>query len=375
MLMKLLSFSPRVLLALVGLFTATVAIFAAEPKQADPDNGPVTPPKVLKREPPKYPYNMRNAGLIGNVTIEFIIDEQGRVINPFVVDSNNPWFERPAIEAILLWKYIPAHKNGHAIKTRAQLPIRFDLVNEGRELWQPTKGKDHAKLPLEIRWDKCPEPIQSTYPIYPAEALVAGKKGHAVVRYLVNSQGRIETAMVIEASAPEFGGAAMASVDAWRFKPATRAKEPCAALVQMDYDFIPTGDASVPITSGLRDVVRELGRKEPRIEELAKLDVVPKALSRRPPVYPSSLRKAGQPGEALIEFCIDENGDAQLPRIVSASAPEFGYSAAQAVSTWRFEPPLKNGKPVIARVQIPVAFKSNENPKEEKVPAAKEQQP
>jgi hypothetical protein len=34
-----------------------------------------------------------------------------------------------------------------------------------------------------------------------------------------------------------------------------------------------------------------------------------------------------------------------LPRIVSASAPEFGYAAAQAVATWRFTRPERKGKP------------------------------
>jgi TonB family protein len=125
----------------------------------------------------------------------------------------------------------------------------------------------------------------------------------------------------------------------------------------------------------MQDVVDELHRKEPRIHPLKKLDVMPKALSRRPPVYPSTLREAGRPGEALIEFYIDEKGDAQLPRIVSASAPEFGYAAAQAVATWRFEPPMKNGKPVIARAQIPVAFKLPPDGKAKDQPSTEEKLP
>ena len=61
-------------------------------------------------------------------------------------------------------------------------------------------------------------------------------------------------------------------------------------------------------------------------------------------------------GNGLSEFLIDENGDAQLPRIISASAPEFGYAAAQAVATWRFDSPLKAGKKVVTKVRIPVKF-------------------
>ena len=373
--MKTLPFFPRVVLALVGFFLAAVAMVAAEPKEpfrTDPLDEPV---KLLKPVKPEYPFNMQKAGLIGRVVIQCVVDKEGRVIDPVVIESNNPWFERPAIEAILKWKYQPGRKDGRTVYTRIEQPLEFAPYEGGKELWQSTKGKDHAKLPLEIRWDECPVPIASTYPVYPAEALQAARKGHAVVRYLVNPQGRIQVAKVLEASAPEFGGAAMASIDVWRFKPATRAGEPCSALLQMEFDFVPTGDASVPVTYELRDVVREIARKVPRIHALEKLDAMPKALSRRPPVYPTSLLEVGQPGEALIEFYIDQKGDAQLPRIVSATAPEFGYAAAQAVATWRFEPPLKGGEPVIARAQIPVSFKLHDDAKMEKKPAAKESQP
>ena len=366
------------MLALGGLvlFAAVGAISAAEPKHSALADSADHGPRYLKTVPPAYPIYLKRAGLVGFVTIEFIVDVEGRVINPFVIESNNPWFERPAIEAILQWKFHPGLKNGQVVNCRAQQRVQFELDDPSTELWQTTKAPDHANLPLEIRWDEAPQPIKSTYPVYPAEALQAEKKGRAVVRFLVNPQGRIEAAKVLEASAPEFGGAAMASIDAWRFKPATRAGKPCSALIQMVYEFAPTGwKANVPVSPGMWDVVFELRHKEPHIYPLDKLDKVPKALSRRPPVYPGVLREAGQPGEALIEFYIDPKGDAQLPRIVSASAPEFGYAAAQAVATWRFEPPMKEGKPVIARAQIPVNFQLHEAAQAKKSPATGETPP
>ena len=366
----------RAMLACAGLLAFAAELSAAESKQSAPTDLPDQPPTRFKVVAPSYPFNMRQAGLIGTVDLEFIVDVEGRVINPVVVRSNNPWFERPAIEAILQWKFHPGLKSGHAVNSVARQRIQFELDDVGSELWRATKAKDHAKLPLEIRWDESPVPIMSTYPVYPAEALRAEKKGRAVVRYLVNQQGRIDAAKVMEASAPEFGGAAMASVDVWRFSPAKRAGEPCSALIQVEFEFMPYGGtATVPISIGMRDIGHELRRKEPRIYPLDKLDAVPKPLSRRPPVYPSVLREAGRPGEALIEFYIDPKGDAQLPRIVSASVPEFGYAAAQAVSTWRFEPPMKAGKAVIARAQIPVNFQLPEAGKPMKAPAAEEARP
>lgn len=48
-----------------------------------------------------------------------------------------------------------------------------------------------------------------------------------------------------------------------------------------------------------------------------------------------------------------------LPRMVSASAPAFGYAAVQTVATWRFEPPTSGGKPVMARARVPFTFKAS----------------
>lgn len=44
-------------------------------------------PVGIKQAPPEYPYAMARAGLIGQVALEFIIDQQGRVQNPYVISS------------------------------------------------------------------------------------------------------------------------------------------------------------------------------------------------------------------------------------------------------------------------------------------------
>jgi TonB family protein len=75
-------------------------------------------------------------------------------------------------------------------------------------------------------------------------------------------------------------------------------------------------------------------------------------------MYPTALKKNGRPsGQAVIEFVIDRDGRARLPRIVSASDEQFGWAAATAVSQWVFDMPRRNGQPVDVRVKIPFQFK------------------
>lgn len=317
------------------------------------------PPQLVRPIEVVYPHSMRMAGLEGTVLIEFIIDEKGRVINPHVRSSNNPWFERAALDALLKARFKPGRVSGRAVKTRAVQPITFSLADNGRggELpWKVTKG-DQSGLPEEARWDIAPEPVNTAFPVYPLAALLAGTNGQTRVNFVVGPNGSVVQAKVIDATAAELGHAVLAMLDVWQFKPA-RKKDgtPCFAILSFTHKFQPEGRGDVPVTESARAILRELKRGGKGIVASPELDAPPQPLSRRPPVYPLALRNAGQTGEAVIEFYIDAEGDAQLPRVVSASAPEFGYAAAQAVATWRFTPPRKGGKPAITRAEITVGF-------------------
>lgn len=371
---RLISLS-RTLLGLFGLLAAAAAVIAAEPKAASPGDHP---PKTLKQVSPVYPYFRKRAGLIGVVRIRFVIDKEGRVIDPVVAESNNPWFERPAIDAILQWKFEPAVKNGQPVNTRSGQEFVFSLDGGGQapELWRVVKGKDHGKLPLEFRWETPAMPKMTLFPVYPFEQLQAGVEGKAVINYIVGPKGEVVRANVREATTPEFGLAAMAMIDAWRFNPAkSKEGQPVYANLNTEYAFRTNGQGDVPVSDEAKWILSDLKKKPEVIATAADLDQPPKPISRRPPVYPTALRAAGQSGSAMIEFYIDRNGDAQLPRVVSATAPEFGYAAVLAVATWRFEVPLKKKKPVVTRVQVPVDFKFNEPKNTEKIPELPATQP
>jgi TonB family protein len=325
-----------------------------------------TPPKPISQTPPTYPLGMARSWVVGSVTIQFVIDKEGAVQNPYVVKSNNPWFERPAIDAILKWKYKPAEVNGKPVKIRVIQQISFNLdggAGSNVELWRVSKGKEHDKLPPEFRWDVAPIPTSTLFPVYPFEQLQAGVAGKASITYVVGPDGRVIGAKLREASSPEFGLAVLAMIDAWRFTPAQRKDGVrCYANLAGEYDFRPNGRGDVPVSDEADRILGDLKKHPDRIVSPKDLDQPLKPLSRRPPVYPTALEKAGREGEAQIEFFVDRNGDAQLPRIVSASAPEFGYAAALAVATWRFEAPRKAGKAAAVRARISIGFSQTPEP-------------
>jgi TonB family protein len=318
--------------------------------------GKKIPPRVTYQKKPIYPFAMRRSGMRGEVLVDFVVDIEGRVRNPYVVRSLNPSFDDDAIDAVRQWKFEPGMVGERPVPTHMQVPVIFSLdetYGGGHGPMTEEKKGDVSKFPEEFRYDTPPQPRGTVRVVYPYALLRAQKKGKAVVRYIVGTDGRVLRAEVGETSAPEFGLALRAAVECFTFEAALKGGRPCLAMQGYQQEF--NRDEIWQLVSD-EDIalLRREEKKPETILTLRDLDGPPVALSRRPPRFPVSAKAAT--GEALIEFLIDEEGRARLPRIVSATEDGFGYAAVQSVASWRFEPPTRGGKTVVVRAQIPITF-------------------
>lgn len=317
-------------------------------------------PKPVRQMQPVYPSNMLVLEGKGEVLLEMIVDAQGRVGDVWAVESTNPWLERAAITAVEQWRFKPARLAGEPVPAVLRQLMVFNVrgnFGDGRDLVTFRKGQDHAKLPAAFQWETPPKAIHVNFPVYPLGLLKEGVRGKASIAYIVGPDGLVQKSEIKGSSHPEIGLAMQAMIDTWRFEPAkNKAGLLCYAMLTLEQEFVPRGRGFVPISDEARRILRDLERGGEGISNARQLDAALELRVMRAPVYPTALREPGPAGEALIEFYVDQNGDAQLPRIVSASAPEFGYAAAQAVATWRFNKPLRGGKPTVVRVQVPVQF-------------------
>ena len=59
------------------------------------------------------------------VNIIFIVDENGRVMEPRVRSSTNPLFDGPAVSAVKRWKFEPGKRGGKAVRFRMLAPVTF----------------------------------------------------------------------------------------------------------------------------------------------------------------------------------------------------------------------------------------------------------
>lgn len=102
------------------------------------------------------------------------------------------------------------------------------------------------------------------------------------------------------------------------------------------------------------------GKKPVTILNPNDLDQPPTARVQIKPVYPYDKRREGVSGTAMVSFIVDTEGNVQHAHAVSATLPEFGTAAVQAVSKWKFRPGLKNARPANTRMQIPIVFNIDE---------------
>jgi TonB family protein len=185
--------------------------------------------------------------------------------------------------------------------------------------------------------------------------LAAGREGKATIRYVVDESGRVAQAVVGDASSPEFGQALLAAIEQFRYEPAVKGGRPSLALQAFSQEFR-RDDAYQLVSDDDLRLLRREQKKPETIVRLGDLDAPLQPISQRPPRAPLALDGNRQAGNATIEFLVDEEGRARLPRIVKASDDRFGYAAMQAIASWRFEPPTRGGRAVVVRAILPVNF-------------------
>ena len=76
----------------------------------------------------KYPAEAEKAGIQGRVILTFVVDQDGRAIEPKVVRSVDPLLDAEALRLIsTMPKWVPGKQNGEVVRVKYTLPIQFAL--------------------------------------------------------------------------------------------------------------------------------------------------------------------------------------------------------------------------------------------------------
>jgi len=87
-------------------------------------------PQARFQARPQYPFEMRRAGIAGEVVVDFIVDSNGDVQNAYAISSSQREFEAAAVQAVMKWKFRAGRKGGRNVNTHMQVPIVFTLNDQ-----------------------------------------------------------------------------------------------------------------------------------------------------------------------------------------------------------------------------------------------------
>lgn len=197
--------------------------------------------------------------------------------------------------------------------------------------------------------------IQETAePIFPHHLETLGvTEGVVHVAINTDSTGKLLEYLVVGYTHPEFADAAVNAIKQWKFEPARLHGEPVGTTIEVVFHFETKGTivSTMSVTDSLEaQFLRLLGKSyayQPC--SLRELDQIPTPIITVKPLYPAELAAKGVKGKVTIEFYIDESGAVRMPAVSANDNAQLTALALAALRQWRFEPPTRNGHPVLVR--------------------------
>ncbi|MEO7412348.1 MAG: TonB family protein [Opitutaceae bacterium] len=190
-----------------------------------------------------------------------------------------------------------------------------------------------------------PDPLARMYP----------NGGEARLLITVRADGELTEWLVTGYSAPAFRSEAVTVLKDLKFIPARMKGETITARAEIVVRFEARG--MLVSTSTSMEAFNLSARSGFEHDEfyrafpVNRLDRLPKALQVVSPIYPQELADKGVVGSVTVDFYIDEEGAVRMPSVLEQEPFALANAAVNAIRQWRFESPMRQGKPALAHAQ------------------------
>lgn len=203
------------------------------------------------------------------------------------------------------------------------------------------QGQSQSTVPQAVA-PLPPVVVKEVKPVYPAAALADGVSGTVTLECVVKADGTVGDVRVVVPVEPSLDEQAIKALREWRFKPGTKDGKPVDVLVTIEMSF----------------TYRVRGPKldSPEVFKVGDGVTTPRVVRETKPAYtPEAMRQRIQ-GALTIDCVVLPDGTVGDARISTTLHPELDREALKTARQWRFEPGLKDGKPVPVQVTITMAF-------------------
>jgi TonB family protein len=187
-------------------------------------------------------------------------------------------------------------------------------------------------------------------PVYPPEAKAAKLNGTVVLNAIIGKDGKIQNLQVSTSTNPIFNDSALDAVRQWIYKPYLLNGNPTEVETKITVNYSLEGaNSATPTPSPSPQAANpspSTARNNPIVIHTGDVKV------------PAGARKDKVHGTVLVSLVVGKDG---LPRDVEVKKslrPDFDQSALEAVRDYRFEPALRDGTPVEAKLFLEIDFQT-----------------
>lgn len=175
---------------------------------------------ATNRVSPEYPREAKEQNVEGDVTVQIIIDEEGKVVSAKAT-SGHELLQDVSVTAAKGWTFKPFELDGKPTRVSAELSFRFKLGSLQQDLASKGINIPNIPPPSIIRRSEGVlrgNAINRALPQYPAIAKDAEIEGDVVVEVTIDEEGKVALARVVSGH-PLLQASAIVAAKEWTFNP------------------------------------------------------------------------------------------------------------------------------------------------------------
>jgi len=205
--------------------------------------------------------------------------------------------------------------------------------------------------------------IHKVDPKYPKEARKEKLQEEIVLRATIGPDGKVSYVSILSGDLV-LADEAVDAVQNWKFTPYTQNGTPLRVVQNLTFSFVsgkkvaeleplpPATADAIPSSRILKSISSGGG-----VFRVGGGVTAPKPIYSPDPGYTEKARKDKYQGICVLSLIVGPDGQARDIKVARAIGQGLDAKAVEAVSTWKFEPATKDGKPVAVLVNVEVQFR------------------
>jgi TonB family protein len=334
---------------------------------AEKENPPLisTAIQPVTRVIPVYPVKAKKAGIEGNVRLRVTINNDGSVMD-FQVLSGPPQLVKAALDAVSQWRYAPSKVVRVTIVT-----INFTLDKGGASAPAGQSAREAPPLSKTTL-----QPVAKVTPVYPTEAKKAGIQGIVLLRATIEKDGSVSDLKVVRGDV-HLVNAAVDAVRQWRYPAADKIRTTDVIItftLEKDGGHRSgngggvsggvgggvgggvSGGVSSGVSGGVDGGVGG-GVLSGGVYSVGGDVSEPIPIYKPDPPYTKEAKAAKVQGVVTLWIVVGVDGAVTDVKASEGFDKGLTENAVETIKSWKFQPAIKDGKPVPCKVMVEVSFK------------------